>query len=741
MEAATARVTDSHAHLDACDEDAADPRRARARGRRHADRHDRDRDRLEPRGARDRRGERGCVRGARDRSASGCDARGATRSTSFASCSRIPKAVAVGETGLDTVRRFATPEQQRRLFDAHLALADELELPVVIHNREADDETAAALAPFGGTVVLHCFSSPGLVEIAVERGYYVSFAGNVTYPNAAVAARGRGSDSARPDPRRDGQPVPRATAGARRRRTSRPTSSTRSGCSPTREARPSRSSRPRRTRTRPLRSDSRDRRAQEGARSALPRRREHPRRHRAPERSRARRTSSSRSARASACSRATSPTACGSSTRSRSIARSSRRCAKRSAARSNVVLIVGRRTRRRRRRARPRPDEARRQPPVQRRDAARRRDARARDVARALVRDGAARGRRSLLRAPRTKAYGAVSVLVQLSARKTGFHPVPPTVFRPRPRVDSALVAFERAPIAPIADVRPVVEAAFAHRRKTLANSLAHLRARARDRASRKRSPRSGIRRTRAPRSSSRAEFVQLAELLAVSTRQGLREDQPRARRRAATRRRQARGRHRAPAHRPPRRHRARAGGRARRRGLRRGHDRSRRALESLADAAGVEPRWRVRIEKRIPVAAGLGGGSSDAATALLLANATLAEPLDADALHRVAARIGADVPFFLRDGAQLATGDGTELAPVVAPDRLPRRARRARTARRRSRPRAVYAAFDARGGADGFAERAASLRAALASIATARDLATLPRERPRVVSARTRAR
>jgi 16S rRNA (adenine1518-N6/adenine1519-N6)-dimethyltransferase len=74
---------------------------------------------------------------------------------------------------------------------------------------------------------------------------------------------------------------------------------------------------------------------------------------------------------------------------------------------------------------------------------------------------------------PRTKAYGAVSVLVQLAARKTGFHAVPPTVFRPRPRVESALVAFERAPIAAISDVRPVVEAAFAHRRKTAANALA----------------------------------------------------------------------------------------------------------------------------------------------------------------------------------------------------------------------------------------------------------------------------
>jgi 16S rRNA (adenine1518-N6/adenine1519-N6)-dimethyltransferase len=74
---------------------------------------------------------------------------------------------------------------------------------------------------------------------------------------------------------------------------------------------------------------------------------------------------------------------------------------------------------------------------------------------------------------PRTKAYGAVSVLVQLAARKTGFHPVAPTVFRPPPRVDSALVAFERCSTASIADVRPVVEGAFAHRRKTLANSLA----------------------------------------------------------------------------------------------------------------------------------------------------------------------------------------------------------------------------------------------------------------------------
>jgi 16S rRNA (adenine1518-N6/adenine1519-N6)-dimethyltransferase len=75
---------------------------------------------------------------------------------------------------------------------------------------------------------------------------------------------------------------------------------------------------------------------------------------------------------------------------------------------------------------------------------------------------------------PRTKAYGAVSVLVQLSARKLGFHRVPPTAFRPRPRVESAIVAFERIPGPPVELVRAVVEASFAHRRKTLPNSLAH---------------------------------------------------------------------------------------------------------------------------------------------------------------------------------------------------------------------------------------------------------------------------
>ena len=75
---------------------------------------------------------------------------------------------------------------------------------------------------------------------------------------------------------------------------------------------------------------------------------------------------------------------------------------------------------------------------------------------------------------PSTKAYGAVSVLVQLAARRTGLHPVARTVFRPPPNVDSALVAFRRVPLPEgFERIKAVVEASFAHRRKTLPNSLA----------------------------------------------------------------------------------------------------------------------------------------------------------------------------------------------------------------------------------------------------------------------------
>jgi len=131
---------------------------------------------------------------------------------------------------------------------------------------------------------------------------------------------------------------------------------------------------------------------------------------------------------------------------------------------------------------------------------------------------------------------------------------------------------------------------------------------------------------------------------------------------------------------------------------------------------------WRVRIEKRIPVAAGLGGGSSDAATALRLANAQLDEPHRPAELHELAAGIGADVPFFLYEGPQLGTGDGTTLAPLELPQDfvvllvLPDAETKPSTGQ-------VYADFDARRGPVGFDARVAALERALA----AGDLAALP--------------
>jgi TatD DNase family protein len=95
-----------------------------------------------------------------------------------------PKVVAVGEIGLDHFRDYAPHTAQQRLFAAQLELARELGKPVVIHTRAADAPTLAELERFDGTVVLHCFSSPHLLPAALERGWYVSFAGNVTYKNA-----------------------------------------------------------------------------------------------------------------------------------------------------------------------------------------------------------------------------------------------------------------------------------------------------------------------------------------------------------------------------------------------------------------------------------------------------------------------------------------------------------------------------------------------------------------------------
>jgi 4-diphosphocytidyl-2-C-methyl-D-erythritol kinase len=147
-----------------------------------------------------------------------------------------------------------------------------------------------------------------------------------------------------------------------------------------------------------------------------------------------------------------------------------------------------------------------------------------------------------------------------------------------------------------------------------------------------------------------------------------------------------------------------------------------RRALELVAARAGTPPNWRATIEKRIPVAAGLGGGSSDAAAALRLANDALGRPLSGDDLHALAAELGADVPFFLTAGPHLGEGDGTLLAPLDLPQDywvvivMPHEERKTSTA-------AVYEEFNRGGGNAGFEQRRAALHAAL----VLGDLAALP--------------
>ena len=97
-----------------------------------------------------------------------------------------PQARAIGETGLDYFRDRAPREAQRRAFEAQIDVARRTGLPLVIHTREAEEDTFAILRERaeGLTVILHCFSAPGRLDEAVERGYLCSFAGNVTYPKA-----------------------------------------------------------------------------------------------------------------------------------------------------------------------------------------------------------------------------------------------------------------------------------------------------------------------------------------------------------------------------------------------------------------------------------------------------------------------------------------------------------------------------------------------------------------------------
>ena len=105
-----------------------------------------------------------------------------------------PKVRAIGETGLDYYRDRTPREEQRAAFEAQIEIARRVRLPLVIHMRESADDTFAALAELAGdlTVILHCFSASERAGEAAERGWYCSFAGNVTYPRAEDLRRAAG---------------------------------------------------------------------------------------------------------------------------------------------------------------------------------------------------------------------------------------------------------------------------------------------------------------------------------------------------------------------------------------------------------------------------------------------------------------------------------------------------------------------------------------------------------------------
>jgi TatD DNase family protein len=101
-----------------------------------------------------------------------------------------PRCRAIGETGLDDYRDYAPRADQERAFAAQIGLAHETGKPLVIHTRAAEDDTVSTLArdARGLEVVLHCFSMPGRLEECLDHGWWISFAGNVTYPKSTELA-------------------------------------------------------------------------------------------------------------------------------------------------------------------------------------------------------------------------------------------------------------------------------------------------------------------------------------------------------------------------------------------------------------------------------------------------------------------------------------------------------------------------------------------------------------------------
>ena len=253
-------VIDTHAHLDACAEPAdVLVARARAAGV-EPDRLGRLRARLLPRDARDRRSRaRRRLRRARDPSAPGRGRPTRRGSTSCGSCSPTsapsPSARPASTSTATTRRTTASASSSQRAARARRRARQDRRRP---HARGLERDGRRCSEPFAGTVVLHCFSAPELLPVALERGYYLSFAGNVTYPKAEDLREAARAGSRRAAARRDRQPVPLAAAQAwpaERARERRPHRSPRS---PRRAARTRPSSPPGSTPTRPPRSASRE---------------------------------------------------------------------------------------------------------------------------------------------------------------------------------------------------------------------------------------------------------------------------------------------------------------------------------------------------------------------------------------------------------------------------------------------------------------------------------------------------
>ena len=208
-------MIDTHAHLDACDDEPAELLARAGRRGRDARRHHRDRHRFVSAGARDRGVAAGRVRRARDRPPPGRHPGGATGSTTSGGSWGIRGSSPWGRRGSTATTGPARSPEQRALFDAHLGLAEELRLPVVIHSREAErrDGGRTRRVRRSGRPALLLGARPAgagarawLLRL-VRRERHVS--------EGEPAPRGGGARSRGQDPRRDGQPVPRAPARAR----------------------------------------------------------------------------------------------------------------------------------------------------------------------------------------------------------------------------------------------------------------------------------------------------------------------------------------------------------------------------------------------------------------------------------------------------------------------------------------------------------------------------------------------